>query len=139
MLNADLAVVSNQGSVTLPGSAGSTTFAQIQGNVGNGAIVRRVAATANTTPQLLTLSHAESGTGFKQRIRSLCRYDYKANNTDIADTGGVVPSFSVYLVIDRPAQSGGAITDTLIKNGIGSVMNVLTASGQLDKFLNQEA
>jgi hypothetical protein len=139
MLNADLTVTSNLGSVTLPGSAGATTYAQIQGNVGNGAIVRRVASTANTTPQLLTVSHQESGTGFKQRIRSLVRYDYKANNTDIADTGGVVPSFSVYLVIDRPAQSGGAITDTKVKDGIGSVMHVLVAAGQLDKILNQEA
>jgi hypothetical protein len=65
--------------------------------------------------------------------------DYKAVNTDIADTGGVTPSASAYLVLDRPIQSGGAITDTVLKTLLGGLLHVLVASGQLDKLLNQEA
>lgn len=137
MLTADLTVTSNAGSITLPGSSGATTFAQIGGG-STDAIVRRVAATANTTPQTLKTQHSVSGTGFKQRIRTLVRMDYQANNTDIADTGGVTPSASCYLVFDRPVQSGGAITDAIFKTMLGGLLHVVLASGQLDKLLNQE-
>lgn len=138
MLTADLTVTSNAGSITLPGSAAATTFAQITGPVGT-SIVRRVAATANTTPQTLTIGHTSSGTGFATRIRSVVRMDYKALNTDIADTGNVTPSASCYLVLDRPYQSGGAITDAIIKTMLGGLFHVFNAAGQLDKILNQEA
>lgn len=139
MLTADLSVTSNAGSITLPGSSGATTFAQITGTGNSSSIVRRVAATANTTPQTLTIGHTVNGTGFNQRCRSVVRMDYKAVNTDIADTGGVTPSASAYLVLDRPIQSGGAITDTVLKTLLGGLLHVLVASGQLDKLLNQEA
>lgn len=137
MLTADLSVTSNAGSITLPGSAGATTFAQVTGPLGT-EIVRRVAATANTTPQTLKTSHQTKGTGFKQRVRSVVRMDYSALNTDISDTGDVVPTASCYLVLDRPLQSGGAITDTILKTMLGGLLHVLLASGQLDKILNQE-
>lgn len=139
MLTADLAVNASRATVTLPGSAGSLTFAQITGTGNSTSIVRRVSATANTTPQTLTIGHELKGAGFAQRCRSVVRCDYRALNTDIADTGNVTPSASAYLVIDRPIQSGGAITDAIIKNLIGQICDVLTVSGQADKLLNQEA
>lgn len=138
MLNADLTVTSNAGSITLPGDTGATVFAQIVGPSGN-QIKRKVAATAGTTPEVLTTGHSETGTGYKRRIRSLVKLEYTANNTDIADTGGVTPSFSCHFVLDRPTQSGGAITDTIIKRQIGRLLHVILASGQLDKLLAQEA
>jgi hypothetical protein len=138
MLTADLPVVSNHASLTLPGSAASTVFAQITGPIGQ-KIVRRVAATANTTPQTLSVGHTVSGTGFAQRIRSLIRMDYQALNTDIADTGGVTPSAACYLVFDRPVQSGGAITDAIFTTMLGGLCDVVLTSGALTKLLNQEA
>lgn len=137
MLTQDLTVTSNAGSITLPGSSGATTFAMITNLVGS-TTKRRVAATAGTTPQTLSIGHSKAGTGFKQRTRSVVRMDYVANNTDIADTGGVTPSASAYLVLDRPVQSGGAITDTILKTMLGGLLHVILASGQLDKLLNEE-
>jgi hypothetical protein len=100
--------------------------------------VRRIAATATTTRQELKIKHSERGAGYKARIRSEVRLDYQKLDQDTSLTGGVIPSESVYLVIDRPVQSGGAITDTITKNNIGAVLDVILTSGQLDKLLNLE-
>jgi len=136
-LTADLTVTSNASSITLPGSSAATTFAAITSQVAS-TTKRRVAATAGTTPQTLSIGHTKAGVGFKQRTRSVMRMDYVANNTDIADTGNVTPSASVYMVLDRPVQSGGAISDTVLKTMIGGLLHVILASGQLDKLLNEE-
>lgn len=137
MLTQDLTVTSNASTITLPGSSGATTFAMIASPLASKS-QRRVAATAGTTPQSLSIGHTKSGSGFKQRTRSVVRMDYVANNTDIADTGNVTPSASAYFVLDRPVQSGGAISDTVLKTMIGGLLHVLLASGQLDKILNEE-
>jgi hypothetical protein len=50
-----------------------------------------------------------------------------------------VPSFSWGLTLDRPLQSGGAVTVQHIKDSLGQLIDTLLISGQLDKFLNQEA
>jgi hypothetical protein len=139
MLTANLNVTSNAGSITLPGNVGVTVFAQITGTGNSTSILRRVSATAGTTPQTLTIGHTLAGTGFNQRLRSVVRMDYKALNTDIADTGGVTPTASFYSVLDRPIQSGGAITDAIIQNLIGGQIHVIVASGQLAQLMNQEA
>lgn len=138
MLTTDQTLVSSRASQTLPGAAGSTVFAQITGTVGN-AVDRRVAATANTTPEVLKISHEVKGVGYKQRCRSLISTKMTYNNTDPSVTGGVVPSFGWSLVLDRPLQSGGAVTVQHIKDKLGQLMDTLLISGQLDKFLNQEA
>lgn len=138
MLTADLTVTSNASAITLPGDTGATTFAQITGPSGN-QIKRKVAATAGTTPEVLTIAHEETGKGFAKRTRSVAKIEYTANNTDIADTGGIVPSFSVGFTLNRPVNSAGAITDAILKRQIGRLLHVLLAAGQLDKFLNQEA
>jgi hypothetical protein len=139
MLTADLSVNGSRATVTLPGASGALTFAQITGTGNSTTIKRRVSATAGTTPQTLSIGHEIKGKGFEQRIRSVVRLDFQALNTDIADTGGVTPSASAYMVIDRPVQSGGVISTSTIKDLVGQVCDVLTVTGQLDKFLNQEA
>jgi hypothetical protein len=139
MLTADLSVTDNAASQTLPGGAGALTFAQVTGTGNSSQIVRRVAATSNSTPQTLTIGHELKGVGFNARVRTLVKADQRHIATDIADTGGVTPSASVYLVIDRPVQSGGAITDQIIKNLVGQICAVVVTTGQLAKLLNQEA
>lgn len=138
MLTADQTLVSSRASQTLPGAAGSTVFAQITGTVGN-TVDRRVAATANTTPELHRIAHEVKGIGYKQRCRSLLKLSMTYNNTDPSTTGGVVPSFSWGLTLDRPIQSGGAVTVQHLKDKLGQLIDTLLISGQLDKFLNQEA
>jgi hypothetical protein len=138
MLTQDQTLLSSRGSQTLPGSAGSTVFAQITGTVGN-KVERRVAATANTTPETLTIGHEVRGIGFKQRCRSLLRIGRQFNNVDPSTTGGAVPSFSWQLVLDRPLNSAGAVTVQHLKDTLGQMIDVMLISGQLDKFLNQEA
>ena len=138
MLTSDQTLVSSRASQTLPGAAGSTVLAQITGTVGN-SVERRVAATANTTPETIRVSHEIKGIGYKQRCRSLVKAGKVYNNTDPSTTGGVVPSYSWQLVLDRPLQSGGAVTVQHLKDSLGQLMDLLLISGQLDKFLNQEA
>lgn len=138
MLTADQTLVSNRASQTLPGSDASDVFNQVATNE-PGTILRRVQATASTTPQELRTIHSlTGGTGFKRRIRNVVRNTYSDWNADPTETGDVVPSASVTLTIDRPQNSGGAITDTIVKNLLGQVMDLLLISGQLDKFLNSE-
>jgi hypothetical protein len=137
MLTADLAVVDNHASLTLPGALGSKTYNQVTSTDPTQS-VRRIAATATTTRQELKIKHTERGSGFNARIRSEVRIDYTKLDQDTSLTGGVVPSESVYLVIDRPVQSGGAITDTITKNNIGACLDVVLTSGAIDKLLNLE-
>lgn len=137
MFTSDL-VITDSGSATKPGAVGALTYASVLSHVIDRS-KRRVAASATTTPRELSIAHTLSGTGFKQRCRSLIRYDFTRLDTDIADTGGVTPSASGQLVLDRPIQSGGFITTAHLQTIIGSLIDVLCVSGQLDKFLNMEA
>jgi hypothetical protein len=138
MLTADLTVVDTHASLTLPGALGSKVYAQITGPIGQ-QIVRRIAATSNTTQQTLTIGHTLSGTGFGQRCRTLVRHDYRVLNSDISLTGGIVPYSANYWVQDRPIQSGGNVTDTILTNNMAALLDVLLTSGQFAKLLNQEA
>jgi hypothetical protein len=135
MLTNDLTVTDN-GSGTKPGSVGALTYA-LRGTDLKGS-TRSVAAVAATTPKILTIQHQDTGTGFNQRLRSVVKHSYKKLDSDLADTGGVTPSSSVHIVIDRPVNSGGAITTAVLKEQIGAVLDVIMAAGQLDKILNQE-
>lgn len=137
MLSANLTVVDNHSSLTLPGALGSKVYNQVAGPSMN-QIVRRIAATANTTPQTLIIGHQLSGKGFAARLRSTVRSNFQDLTKDLADVGQVIPSSSVYIVFDRPIQSDGAITDAIITNQFGAVADVLLTSGALAQFLNQE-
>lgn len=138
MLNADLTVVDNHSSLTLPGLLGSKVYAQITGPIGQ-KIVRRVAATANTAPQTLTIGHEVSGSGGGETVSSLIRYDYSVRSADLSLTGGIIPKMSAQLVIRRHSQQGTYITDPIVTNGIAALLDVILTSGQLAKLLNQEA
>lgn len=138
MLNTTLTVNSSRASVTLPGSLGTKDFVLVQGFQANKTI-RRIVATATTTPQEVSIQHTYSGKGtYGQRIRTVVRADYKRLDTDVNLTGGITPSASAYLVIDRPVQSNGYITVANIKDLVGQVCDVVTVTGQLDSVLNLE-
>jgi len=137
MLSANLTVVDNHSSLTLPGALGSKVYNQVASQVAN-QLLRRIAATANTTPQELLIAHQVTGKGFAARIRSTVRSNYRDLTKDLADTGGIIPSSSVFTVFDRPVQSDGAITDAIVTNMFGAVCDVLLTSGALAQFLNQE-
>jgi len=137
MLSANLTVVDNHASLTLPGALGSKVYNQVATQIAN-QLLRRIAATANTTPQTLLIGHQVTGKGFAARIRSTVRANYQDLTKDLADTGGIIPSASVYNVIDRPVQSDGAITDAIITNMFGAICDVMLTSGAFAQILNQE-
>jgi len=137
MLTANLTVVDNHSSLTLPGVLTSKVYNQVASAIAN-QLVRRIAATANTTPQTIIIGHQLTGKGFLARIRSTVRSNYSDLTKDTADTGGVVPSASAYMVWDRPVQSDGAITDAIIMNCIAAVCDVILTSGALAQLMNQE-
>lgn len=136
MLTADI-TLTDSGSATKPGAEGAKVYALVASLLdGN---LRRIAANATTVPHELRTKHALSGTGFKQRCRSLVRADLSRLDTDPTATGGVIPSASVQMVIDRPIQSGGFLTVAHIQTLVGAVVDCVLQSGNLDKLLNMEA
>lgn len=138
MLTADQTLVSNRASQTLPGSDASDVYAQVMTSE-PATVLRRVAATASTTPQELKITHTQTGgTGFKRRHRSVLRVTHTDLTKDTDLTGGVIPSAAWTLTLDRPVISDGAITDAILKTMLGHIMDILLISGQLDKFLNLE-
>jgi hypothetical protein len=138
MLTQNLAIVDNHASLTLMGSRGSKTYNLVSSQT-NGATLRREAATALTTPYELNVSHTRSGTGFKLRCRSLIKLTKTRLDTDVALTGGVQPSATAYIVLDRPINSNGYITLTDIKDLLGGVIDVVQTSGAIDSILNEES
>lgn len=137
MLTNDLVVVSNQGTVTLPGNQATKTFNQVAGSNGNAAL-RRIAATANTTPEEILISHQVTGSGYGMTCRTLIQAKIRKSNVDTTTTGGIVPQAKVDLVITRPLNMGANIVDDNIEDLLGQVFDVVTRSGQLAKILNQE-
>lgn len=138
MLSSSLTVISNQASVTLPGAVGSKSFAQVAGGTGN-QVLRRIAATATTTPEEILISHQETGKGLQRRTQSVIKAMLRKENADLSTTGGIIPSAEAYLVIRRPIGLGTVITDAEVKTLIGEVLDVVTRAGQLDAILNLEA
>jgi hypothetical protein len=138
MLSSDLTVVDSHSSVTLPGLLGSKVYAQITGPSGQ-TIVRRIAATAGTTQQTLTIGHTMLKTGFAQRLRTMVKHEYRILNSDIGLTGGIVPYSYNTWVQDRPVNSAGLITDAILTNNMAALVDVLVTSGNFAKLLNQEA
>jgi hypothetical protein len=136
MFSSDLAVVDNHAALTLPGVLGAKTYPQIAWPAP--ATARRIAATSGTTPQVLIISHEVKGVGFRARIRSLISHRYSKLDQDPSLTDGVVPSMTWNLTCDRPLQSAGAITDAIILNNLGALLDVILTSGATAKFLNQE-
>jgi len=68
------------------------------------------AATAETpvAPHRLTISHSESGTGFKKRRRSVIRFD----KTVVSNVDNVTPiTHSAYMVLDFAVGATSVTTD----------------------------
>jgi len=137
MLTADL-TLTDSGSVTKPGALGAKVFAQVSSLI-NDKTLRRIQATATTVPNELLVSHQQTGTAFKTRIRSLLKTSISRLDTDVSLTGGVIPSMSCQFVLDRPRQSAGYITVAHIQSCVGQLVDALLLSGHLDKILNLEA
>lgn len=137
MLTSDL-VITDSGSVTKPGAEGAKTYALVASLI-NGKTLRRIAANATTVPHELSISHTLSGSGFKQRCRTLIRADVRRLDTDTSLTGGQTPSAAFYGVLDRPIQSNGYITTAHLDTIMSVVVDTLLVSGQWAKLLNMEA
>lgn len=137
MLTSNLTLVSSGTPGAKPGATGSKVFTLVATPVTNLSL-RRITATAATTPQVLSIGHTHSKSGFAERVRSVIRYDFTRNDTDPAVTGGIVPSFGFYTVLDRPVRSNGYITSAHIYDGIGWVADHLLVSGNVDAMLNEE-
>jgi len=137
MLTSNLTVVDNHASLTLPGSLGSKVYAQVISD-STTQVKRQIAATALSTPQVLKTEHRISGSGFKARAISVVRHEYSDLTVDPADTGGETPSSAITLTINRPVNSGGAITIAKLKDQIGALLDVMLTTGQLDALLNME-
>lgn len=135
MLTNDLTVTAT-GSSTKPGSAAAKVFNLVSTEANKS--TRRVASTSTSTPEVCVIRHETVGTGFKQKLRSQIEFSFTRQDTDLADTAGVVPFARAYLVIERPVQSAGAITTTHVKDLISQVIDTICVSGQCDKLLNLE-
>lgn len=140
MIALNLTVVGSATGVVLPGATGTKDFNLVNSPT-NGRNLRRIAATATTAPEEITISHQHTGSSgtFSERVRSLVQSRKTRNDTDLTLTGGIKPYVSVQVTIDRPVNSGGFITTAMIKQCVGEVCDVLTRSGQLDLLLNEEA
>jgi hypothetical protein len=94
--------------------------------------IRRVSATAATTPETLTVSHRSVKDGAVDVDQHMIRLDL--GFTDVL-LGPV--KFSCWLVIRNPLGTT-ILTNQLILDQIGRLIAFEQASGALDKILNKE-
>jgi hypothetical protein len=92
----------------------------------------RVAATATTTPETLTVSHQQIGSGLKLSNRHLIRLDKTMTDTV---AGQVV--LSAYMVLQVP-QGTTVVTSQEILDIVGRLVAFEQTVGALDKILNSE-
>lgn len=94
--------------------------------------LRRVASTATTAPDRLTISHRLTKKGALQRDDHMIRIDEQFTDP-ILGSG----DFSARLVIEVP-RGTSVVTTQLVKNQVGRVIAAWMAAGQADKILNGE-
>lgn len=104
------------------GSAGTEVeFSRLE-SVGRKTIFAKVSESPNL-PYRLTVSHVESGSGMKQRRRSVVRFD----KTTISGVDDITPiTTSAYLVLDHPV---GASEDNAEAANV--LANILSFVGSL--------
>jgi hypothetical protein len=97
----------------------------------NNRTLSRVAATATTTPETLTVSHSQSG--------SVVVYDRHLVRLDKTMTDPILGkvTFSAYLNLVIP-RGTSVVTLQEIKDMVGRLIAFEQASGALDKILNNE-
>lgn len=75
-------------------------------------------------PHRLSIKHQETGSGLKQRRRSVIRFD----KTSISDVDTVTPvTTSAYLVLDAPI--GATLTDAQAKEVLANIMSFVATTG----------
>lgn len=94
--------------------------------------IRRVAATATTTPETLTISHRESKVSGVSTDQHLVRVDKTFSDPVMGSV-----KFSAWLVIQVP-RGTSVVTLQEIKDQVGRLIACEQASGALDKILNGE-
>jgi hypothetical protein len=113
---------------------GATNAAKIYSliEVDGGRSLRRVSATAATTPELLTISHETRKSGAYQ-------YDAHLVRSDIQETDPVkgLVQYGCRLVLDVP-RGTTVVTSQKLIDCVGRVLDFIRASGNLDKFINSE-
>lgn len=94
--------------------------------------VSRVAATAVTTPEVMRISHQEVESAGLTIDRHLMRLDNTVTDTDL---GKVTYSCYLNLIVPRGTTE---ITDQMILDIVGRVVDFTQNAGSLAKFLNSE-
>lgn len=118
-----------------PTSFGGANVTKVYDLVGMGsdsASLRRVSATAATTPETLTISHREVKEGGQPVQQHLLRLD-----TNIIDPLKGTIRYSAWLVIKVP-QGTSVITTALIKDQVGRLIALEQSAGAIEKILNSE-
>lgn len=109
-------------------TAKAFSLTEVQG----GRSVRRVSATAATTPETLTISHERRKSGNYSYDAHMVRSDI--NLTD--PIKGAVQT-GCRLVLDVPLGTS-VVTDQMIIDNVGRILDFIRASGNLAKFINSE-
>lgn len=114
------------------GGANANTVYSLVGFSGDSSSTRRVASTANSTPDELRISHSKNKRNGIQYDQHMVRID----RTLVDPTKGPVV-ISAWMVIAVP--SGYAIADlAATKEVVGRVVAFEQASGTIDKIFNSE-
>jgi len=138
MLAENLTVSATASSLANIGTQSGTVFALVALGA-DGSTRRRVAATALTDRQEILIRHQITGKGWLERARMNLRVDLSKINQDTSLTGGVTPSASVSVTIDRPLKMAAIMTDVAINNAVGFAIQMFLTAGNIAAFHNQEA
>lgn len=114
------------------GGANADLVYDLVGWGGDSSSIRRVAATALTTPETLRVSHQQSKSGDVEYDQHLIRID-----KEMTDPVKGKVTFSSWMVIRIP-RGTTVVTNQEILNQVGRLIAFERASGALDKILNNE-
>jgi hypothetical protein len=118
-----------------PGSYGGTAGDKVYNYINQPtpqSTLRRVASTAGTAPDRLTVSHRQTKKGLVTTDEHLVRVDEQFNDP-VLGSG----DFSAWLVIKAP-RGTSVVTTALIKSQVGRVIAAWMVAGNADKILNGE-
>lgn len=119
------------GSITLDGTNSAKVFDLVD-FPSQGQSVRRVAATALTTPETLTISHRDFVEKGQPMHQHLVRMDIAA-----LSALGVKQPCAAWLVVKHPGDNV-TVTPAMIKDMVYRLFRLMTTTGYLDKIINGE-
>jgi hypothetical protein len=117
---------------TYGGTNANKVYSLIVGPTADGRALRRVASTATTTPDTLTVSHRESTQSGVLVDQHLVRIDEIQTDPVLGKV-----TLSAWMVIQVP-RGTTIITTQLITDQIGRLIHFEQTSGNLAKILNSE-